>query len=173
MGLPQPIANNLLQQHVNAALSGASQSINLGQAVVNKPVVQGDSIVIVDSDDDVEIVQPTKESGPSSTSKCCCKCKCKSKRKYPVQDMVILPGMVVHQHDGGNDTSDEDDDGSDDEEDSEDAEDDRDEDEQEMEDTGPEEEPLNSEDDVTDEDPADLFDTDNVVVCQYDKVIMS
>jgi hypothetical protein len=31
-------------------------------------------------------------------------------------------------------------------------------------------EPLNSEDDVSDEDPTDLFDTDNVVVCQYDKV---
>lgn len=31
-------------------------------------------------------------------------------------------------------------------------------------------EPLNSEDDVTDDDPTDLFDTDNVVVCQYDKV---
>lgn len=36
---------------------------------------------------------------------------------------------------------------------------------------GAEEEPLNSEDDVTDEDAADLFETDNVVVCQYDKVI--
>lgn len=34
-----------------------------------------------------------------------------------------------------------------------------------------EEEPLNSEDDVTDDDDAaDLFETDNVVVCQYDKV---
>jgi len=32
------------------------------------------------------------------------------------------------------------------------------------------EEPLNSEDDVTDEDPSVLFETDNVVVCQYDKV---
>lgn len=37
-------------------------------------------------------------------------------------------------------------------------------------DIGAEEEPLNSEDDVTDEDATDLFDTDNVVVCQYDKV---
>lgn len=37
-------------------------------------------------------------------------------------------------------------------------------------DAGAEEEPLNSEDDVTDEDNADLFDTENVVVCQYDKV---
>nr|CAD7394131.1 unnamed protein product [Timema cristinae] len=31
-------------------------------------------------------------------------------------------------------------------------------------------EPLNSGDDVSDDDPTDLFDTDNVVVCQYDKV---
>lgn len=37
---------------------------------------------------------------------------------------------------------------------------------------GAEEEPLNSEDDVTDEDNADLFETDNVVVCQYDKVFI-
>lgn len=33
-------------------------------------------------------------------------------------------------------------------------------------------EPLNSEDDVSDEDPVELFETDNVVVCQYDKVII-
>jgi len=38
------------------------------------------------------------------------------------------------------------------------------------EDEGPEEEPLNSGDDVSDEEQADLFDTDNVVVCQYDKI---
>lgn len=31
-------------------------------------------------------------------------------------------------------------------------------------------EPLNSGDDVSDEDPSELFDTDNVIVCQYDKV---
>ncbi|KAI4485366.1 hypothetical protein M0804_006871 [Polistes exclamans] len=39
--------------------------------------------------------------------------------------------------------------------------------------TAREEEPLNSEDDVTDDDPSDLFDTDNVVVCQYDKITRS
>lgn len=33
-------------------------------------------------------------------------------------------------------------------------------------------EPLNSEDDVSEEDPTDMFDTDNVVVCQYDKVCL-
>ena len=31
-------------------------------------------------------------------------------------------------------------------------------------------EPLNSEDDVSDEEDLELFDTENVVVCQYDKV---
>lgn len=35
---------------------------------------------------------------------------------------------------------------------------------------GEEEEPLNSEDDVSDEEHTDLFETDNVVVCQYDKI---
>lgn len=37
-------------------------------------------------------------------------------------------------------------------------------------DNGAEEEPLNSDDDVSEEEQSDLFDTDNVVVCQYDKV---
>ena len=37
--------------------------------------------------------------------------------------------------------------------------------------SGEDEEPLNSGDDVSDEEePNDLFETDNVVVCQYDKV---
>lgn len=31
-------------------------------------------------------------------------------------------------------------------------------------------EPLNSGDDVSDEEDQELFDTENVVVCQYDKV---
>ncbi|KFO18460.1 TFIIA-alpha and beta-like factor isoform X2 [Fukomys damarensis] len=33
-----------------------------------------------------------------------------------------------------------------------------------------EEDPLNSEDDVSEQDVPDLFDTDNVIVCQYDKI---
>ena len=31
-------------------------------------------------------------------------------------------------------------------------------------------EPLNSADDVSEEDPTELFDSENVIVCQYDKV---
>lgn len=45
-------------------------------------------------------------------------------------------------------------------------------DEEEEEGIGAEEEPLCSDDDVSDEENQnDLFDTENVVVCQYDKVI--
>ncbi|XP_037382772.2 TFIIA-alpha and beta-like factor [Talpa occidentalis] len=36
-----------------------------------------------------------------------------------------------------------------------------------------EEDPLNSGDDVSEQDVPDLFDTDNVIVCQYDKVLYS
>ena len=35
---------------------------------------------------------------------------------------------------------------------------------------GAEEEPLGSGDDISDGDPSDLFNTENVVVCQYDKI---
>ncbi len=80
---------------------------------------------------------------------------------------------VQKQLDGAvGDTSDED--GSDVSDDNIDGDDDDDldkEDDDEAEgDGGPEDEPLNSDDDVSEEEQADLFDTDNVVVCQYDKV---
>lgn len=80
---------------------------------------------------------------------------------------------VQKQLDGAADTSDED--GSEVSDDNIDGDDDDDldkEDDDEAEGDGPEDEPLNSDDDVSEEEQADLFDTDNVVVCQYDKVIM-
>lgn len=85
----------------------------------------------------------------------------------------ILPKKKgkVPQVDGPVDTSDDDEDGTDDDNDDEDIDDDKDEEDQEMEEEGGEEEPLNSEDDVTDDDPTELFDTDNIVVCQFDKII--
>ncbi|XP_002131438.2 transcription initiation factor IIA subunit 1-like [Ciona intestinalis] len=51
-----------------------------------------------------------------------------------------------------------------------DEEDDDDEDEVEEEEEAVDEEPLCSADDGSDDDPVELFDTDNVVVCQYDKI---
>uniref|UniRef100_UPI00358DDEFA transcription initiation factor IIA subunit 1-like isoform X2 n=1 Tax=Myxine glutinosa TaxID=7769 RepID=UPI00358DDEFA len=72
------------------------------------------------------------------------------------------PAQVLVQVDGVGDTS------SDEEEDDDENEE-KDEDLGEEDDAG-EEDPLNSEDDVSDVDPSDLFDAENVVVCQYDKI---
>uniref|UniRef100_A0A6B2EJX6 Putative transcription factor iia l isoform a n=1 Tax=Phlebotomus kandelakii TaxID=1109342 RepID=A0A6B2EJX6_9DIPT len=80
---------------------------------------------------------------------------------------------IQKQLDGAADTSDED--GSDvsDDDNIDGEDDDPDNDPDDADGEGAEEEPLNSEDDVTDEDATDLFDTDNVVVCQYDKITRS
>ncbi|KAL1491846.1 hypothetical protein ABEB36_012381 [Hypothenemus hampei] len=90
-----------------------------------------------------------------------------------IQIEFVLPKKkkALKQMDGSMDTSDEGSDGTDDDNDDDDLDDDKDEEDQEIEDEIGEEEPLNSEDDVSDDDPTDLFDTDNIVVCQYDKII--
>ncbi|XP_063236903.1 transcription initiation factor IIA subunit 1 [Bacillus rossius redtenbacheri] len=92
------------------------------------------------------------------------------------ESVAARGGAAVRQLDGAGDTSEEDDEDEDDEEDLDDDDDNDDKDEEENEDEaegGAEEEPLNSEDDVSDDDPTDLFETDNVVVCQYDKITRS
>nr|XP_018898526.1 PREDICTED: transcription initiation factor IIA subunit 1 isoform X1 [Bemisia tabaci] len=77
------------------------------------------------------------------------------------------------QVDGANDTSDDDEDGDDDVDDDDDDDLEDKDDEEGDDEGGAEEEPLNSGDDVSEEDPNELFDTDNVVVCQYDKISRS
>lgn len=87
---------------------------------------------------------------------------------------LYRPGNEVVQLDGPHDTSDEEEDeedGKDGDDDHDDADDEKNEEENDS--PGEDEEPLNSEDDVSDEEPNELFETDNVVVCQYDKVIPS
>ncbi|XP_038140991.1 transcription initiation factor IIA subunit 1 [Cyprinodon tularosa] len=82
------------------------------------------------------------------------------------QTQAQQPPMML-QVDGAGDSSSEDD---------EDEEEEYDEDEEEEkdkdggEDGQVEEEPLNSEDDVSEDEDQELFDTENVVVCQYDKI---
>lgn len=81
---------------------------------------------------------------------------------------------IRHQVDGAVDTSDEEASDISDDNIADDDDDDLNEEDEEIDgEGGAEEEPLNSEDDVTDEDASDLFDTDNVVVCQYDKITRS
>jgi len=86
------------------------------------------------------------------------------------QDFNIL--QVDGQAAGGDSSDDEDDDDDDDEDIDDDIDDKDDEKEEEAEDEGQDEEPLNSGDDVSDaEDSNDkLYEVDNVVVCQYDKI---
>jgi len=81
----------------------------------------------------------------------------------------------IMQVDGPNDSSSSDEDINDDDDISDgDASDDDDDDDDDNEDgeddEGPEEEPLGSGDDISEGDPSDLFNTENVVVCQYDKI---
>ncbi|CAH0554353.1 unnamed protein product [Brassicogethes aeneus] len=157
MGLPANIACSVLQQHVNAAFA-SQQSVT----IVNKSVIQTDGAQDDDEDIEIEFILPV----PSKKIK-------EKKSKTPKKSKAVpkaSTSKTLFQTDGPLDTSDDDDDASNDDDDD-DLDDDKDEEDQEMEDEGGEEEPLNSEDDVTDDDPSDLFETDNIVVCQYDKII--
>merc|ERR1739838_832918 len=98
--------------------------------------------------------------------------------KSELEKTKVKNTKIVFQLDGLGDSSssDEEDEDNDDEEDDDDEEDEEDDDDDDETEDKPEpkkqEEPeLGSDDDVsTDEDPTELFDTDNVVVCQYDKI---
>ena len=90
----------------------------------------------------------------------------------PVPKCKRTKRKQIPQVDGPADSSD-DEDGVEEDEDGDDDDDDDDDDNDpdgDEEDEGVEEEPLGSEDDISDEDASDLFDTENVVVCQYDKI---
>ncbi|CAK1586267.1 unnamed protein product [Parnassius mnemosyne] len=86
-----------------------------------------------------------------------------------------LDGAMDSSDDEGSNVGDgSEDGGADDDDDEESAEERAEEEEDERDESGgAEEEPLNSGDDVSDEEPGDMFDTDNVVVCQYDKITRS
>ena len=74
------------------------------------------------------------------------------------------------QVDGLVDSSDDDDAGDDEEEGDDDGDDDDELDPDGEEEEGIGDEPLGSDDDIPDEDASELFEADNVMVCQYDKV---
>ncbi|XP_046387444.1 transcription initiation factor IIA subunit 1 isoform X2 [Ischnura elegans] len=159
MALPLHLATSLLQQHVTTALQGQLQ------AGLSNAMAGSNSISATSMQQHVIGVKGGSSLGAKGG------------------------GMVgaVRQLDGTGDTSDDDDDDDDDDDEGEEegeGKEEREEDDEEEDDEedgeggeggegGAEEEPLNSEDDVSDEDPTDLFDTDNVVVCQYDKITRS
>lgn len=190
MPLPPQIASSVLQQHVNSYL----QNNTMNTIQIHK---QMDGAYDMSMDTDAEdndqvptvalsevldqhllnklahngVIVPQTVSASSSTVAAAAATSCTKKMKNRRRVMI----EIRHQLDGAVDTSDEeasdisDDNIGDDDDDDLDKEDDEDLDG----DGGAEEEPLNSEDDVTDEDASDLFETDNVVVCQYDKITRS
>jgi hypothetical protein len=118
--------------------------------------------IVISSDDDpvIEIGSDTEvEDVETEDTERITKIKLKKLRPIP---QVDGPADSSDDEDGVEDDEDGDDDDDDDDDDN-----DPDGDE---EDEGVEEEPLGSEDDISDEDASDLFDTENVVVCQYDKI---
>jgi len=84
--------------------------------------------------------------------------------------LKLIKAGTIPQVDGPADSSDEEEVDEDEEDDDDDDDDDDNDPDGDEEDEGVEEEPLGSEDDISDEDASDLFDTENVVVCQYDKI---
>ncbi|XP_017473556.1 PREDICTED: transcription initiation factor IIA subunit 1-like, partial [Rhagoletis zephyria] len=91
----------------------------------------------------------------------------------PGQAPNAVANARVAQLDGHNDDSSSDDDDEDEYRDNDDDDNDDEMNDEENDGGIEDEEPLNSGDDVSDEDPNELFDTDNVVVCQYDKITRS
>ncbi|GLV39347.1 Transcription factor IIA L [Carabus blaptoides fortunei] len=158
MGLPTALASSLLQQHVNAALQ--SQQQQQQHLTINKIVMPQ-----MDGTCDTDVQEPCTSFSPKHR-------KARTAHKLLTRKPIVVE-FINSLVDGANDTSDDDDDATDDDGSEDDMDEEIEDHDPELDDGAPEEEPLNSEDDVTDEEPTDLFDTDNVVVCQYDKITRS
>lgn len=178
MPLPPQIASSVLQQHVNSYLQN-----NAMNAIQIHKQMDG-AYDIPDSELNQTVADQLLEQQVINTlahKKLCIAQDAPSTSCSKMSYIKVMRNRkrvaieIKHQVDGAVDTSDEeasdisDDNIGDDDDDDLDKEDDEDIDGE----GGAEEEPLNSEDDVTDEDASDLFDTDNVVVCQYDKITRS
>jgi len=150
LNLPLEAATSFLQDQVNNAFLKHQQSTN---------IININSILQTDGCDDL----PKKSSSYSRRA---------FKKKHTKQ--ISEATKRLPQTDGTHSSSDEYDLDDDDDEDNDNADDNDliDEIEEEVQDVA-EDEPLNSEDDVSDADGTeDSFETDNVIVCQFDKVII-
>lgn len=148
LNLPLEAATSFLQDQVNNAFLKHQQSTN---------IININSILQTDGCDDL----PKKSSSYSRRA---------FKKKHTKQ--ISEATKRLPQTDGTHSSSDEYDLDDDDDEDNDNADDNDliDEIEEEVQDVA-EDEPLNSEDDVSDADGTeDSFETDNVIVCQFDKI---
>ncbi|XP_072558588.1 transcription initiation factor IIA subunit 1 [Paramormyrops kingsleyae] len=123
----------------------------------NTQVMQATAMTAQASQGAVQI-QPQQQAAPPQAQ---------TQQPQQQQAPAQQPPPMMLQVDGAGDTSSEEDE---EEEDEYDEDEDEDKDKDGGEDGQVEEEPLNSGDDVSDEEGQELFDTENVVVCQYDKI---
>jgi len=138
-----------------------SQGIAVADVVIPRPVPDGNEL-------DAVALQERAENDPAllgpGSSVVAPIAKSAVPKRHKRKHIIQLDGPADSSDE--EDPVDDDDDGDDDDDDDDDDIDpDADDD-----DEGVEEEPLGSEDDISDEDASDLFETDNVVVCQYDKI---
>ncbi|XP_043236225.1 transcription initiation factor IIA subunit 1-like [Amphibalanus amphitrite] len=195
--LPPDIASSMLQQQLNEALRQSSQQ---QQRVVTVAPAAGGGVQYAGGVAPAQHRLPGQLDGsgdsppaaeragasftlpagacaapaPAAAAAAAAPSRSAEERRRADRRLARRLGLRVPQTDGLDDTSDSDDDVDDDVEDDIDDDDDdigNDEDEEDQE--GQEEEPLNSEDDVSDHEPADLQETFNVMVCQYDKITRS
>ncbi|KAF4520851.1 hypothetical protein B566_EDAN011166 [Ephemera danica] len=181
LALPAHVASSLLQQHITAAFAGqaaatVNSDISMVQAQRNVPAQAPAQQVAQVCQSVKPVVAAGRGRGGGSfkksyrSEKWCKKVTTTSILYYLLH---MNDEKYVFQLDGVGDSSDDDlDDDIDDDDDDDDVDDDK-EDSAGEDSGGQEEEPLNSGDDVSDEDVAEQFETDNVVVCQYDKVTRS
>merc|ERR1712071_149818 len=143
-GVPHGTAKSITVQEPAHALQGGAAGAQL-QAVLSSPTVTAALALPVELATTVlqQHINAALQQTPA------------------VRAQPRIDNAGVQQLDGPQDSSDDDDDERDEDE----HDDDNDE--------NQDEEPLNSEDDVSDDDPGVLFETENVVVCQYDKITRS
>ncbi|KAL7824820.1 hypothetical protein AOLI_G00036030 [Acnodon oligacanthus] len=154
-GLPQQTGVIIQPQQIVLAGGKVQQNAQVMQAAMATQASQGAAQVQAQGQP-----QPSAQAQPEQQQ------PAPQAQTQPQQAAQQQPPMML-QVDGAGDTSSEEDE---EEEDEYDEDEDEDKDKDGGEDGQVEEEPLNSGDDVSDEEDQELFDTENVVVCQYDKI---
>ncbi|XP_017580160.1 transcription initiation factor IIA subunit 1 isoform X2 [Pygocentrus nattereri] len=154
-GLPQQTGVIIQPQQIVLAGGKVQQNAQVMQAAMATQAGQGAAQVQAQGQP-----QPSAQAQPEQQQ------PAPQAQTQPQQAAQQQPPMML-QVDGAGDTSSEEDE---EEEDEYDEDEDEDKDKDGGEDGQVEEEPLNSGDDVSDEEDQELFDTENVVVCQYDKI---
>ncbi|XP_064421007.1 transcription initiation factor IIA subunit 1 [Latimeria chalumnae] len=159
--IPQMQSGGVQAPVIQQVLAPLSSGIPQQAGVIIQPqqiVIAGNKVP-----PNTQVLQPAVTTSAQVQGQSAVQTQPPPQQQQPPQSQAPL----VLQVDGAGDTSSEEDEDEDEDYDDEEEEE---KDKDGGEDGQVEEEPLNSEDDVSDEEGQELFDTENVVVCQYDKI---